>query len=153
MRIGEFNSYRYIHISKLNNSASKVEKTNNEKNSSLEKKYESIDEYQRKAMKEIDNMKAKLNKADKEIKEMRDTSERELKCTIIARRIISGNKVPKADYIYLAENDSSLYQKAIVLRIQRDKPLKFKRISEYEKVKCYDTRKSYMENQEQPLYR
>lgn len=167
MRIGESNPYRYIHIYKPKDSASNVEKTNNarailgtptasalsfndEKINSLQQKDESIDKYQRKAIKEIENMRTQLKKADKEIRKVKDTSEIQLKCTIIARRIISGNKVPKSDYIYLAKNDSALYQKAIILRIEREKPLKFKQISEYEKVKCFDIRKSYMENTELP---
>ena len=167
MRIGESNPYRYIHINKPKNSASNAENTNNtnviletpatsalsfndEKINSLQQKDESIDKHQCKAIKELENMRTQLKKADKEIRKMKDTSEMQLKCTIIARRIISGNKVPKADYIYLAKNDSALYQKSIILRIEREKPLKFKRISEYEKVKCFDIRKSYMENTDPP---
>lgn len=137
MRIGELNSYRYIYNSKQRNSTSNVEKLN-----PLQKKSETIDEHQSKTINEIDNMRIKLEEADKEIRKMKDIAEIELKCTIISRRIISGHKVPKSDYIYLAKNDSTLYQKAIILRIEREKPLKFKRISEYEKVKCFDIQSS-----------
>jgi hypothetical protein len=143
MRIGELNPYRYTHVSKPKNYTSNVEKLN-----PLQKKNETIDEHQSKDIKEIDNMRTKLEEADKEIRKMKDIAEIELKCTIISRRIISGHKVPKSDYIYLAKNDSTLYQKAIILRIEREKPLKFKRISEYEKVKCFD-----IQSPEQHLYK
>lgn len=143
MSIGELNPYRYIYNSKQRNSTSNVEKLN-----PLQKKSETIDEHQSKTINEIDNIRTKLEEADKEIRKMKDIAEIELKCTIISRRIISGHKVPKSDYIYLAKNDSTLYQKAIILRIEREKPLKFKRISEYEKVKYFG-----IQSPEQHLYK
>lgn len=164
MRIGESNYYNYIHINSLkdsafgrriiNNDTKKLKTSDLSSNySSVKEKDESIDEQQKRAMKEIDDLKAHLKKSDSEIKKMRESADIQLKCNIIAARIISGNKVPKSDYIYLAKNDSGLYQKAILLRTEREKPIKFKRISEYEKVKCSDIQNTYINDdkeQEKP---
>ncbi len=148
MRIGGFNPYKYNFITTVKDlsNASSALSFQKEKNNSLQQKDDLIEKYQREANKELDNLRTQLKKADKEIKEMRDSSQIQLNCIIIARRIMSGHKVPKADYIYLAKNNEELYQKAILLRIERDNPLKFKKISQYEKIKCPDMQKSYIED-------
>lgn len=164
MRIGESSYYKYIHMNSLKDSAFGKRTLNNDTKklkasdlstnyNSVKNKDKSIDEQQKKAMKEIDDLKAHLKKSDSEIKKMRESADIQLKCNIIAGRIISGNKVPKSDYIYLAKNNSGLYQKAILLRTEREKPIKFKRISEYEKVKSSDIQSTYINDgkeQEKP---
>jgi len=56
-----------------------------------------------------------------------------IKCLKIAMRIISGNIVPRADHRYLAKNDPELYSKAITMRMPKENPKKYKRISKDEK--------------------
>lgn len=141
MYIGKTNNFEYIN---LNNNYN-LENGNN-KNSILSQNNKSIDENQRKALKEVEDLKAHLKKSEAALKKARESSKVQLRCTIIARRIISGNNVPKSDYIYLAKNDSTLYQKAIILRQKSEKPLKYKRISPYERDKYYDIQKSHMQN-------
>lgn len=141
MFIGRINPHGYINW----NNKMHLDKNKN-KNAIISQNNVSIDEKQRRAIKEVENLKAHLKKSEAEIKKMRESSEIQLKCTIIARRIISGHKVPKSDHLYLAKHDSGLYQKAIILRTEREKPLKFKRVSNYEKMKSYDVQESYMNN-------
>lgn len=136
MRIGKSNPYKYI-----NNNKPKVPVSNVEKN-------KSIDEYQRKAIKEVEKLRKELKEADTKMKKMRDTSQIQLRCTTISRRIISGHKVPKSDYIYLAKHDSALYQKSIILRIEREKPLKFKSVAEHEKINNFDIEKFCSKNKD-----
>ena len=139
MYIGKTNNYGYINLNNIygleNNNNFIISQTN-----------DSIDENQRKALKEVENLKAHLKKSEADLKKARESYDVQLRCTIIAGRIISGHKVPKSDYIYLAKNDSTLYQKAVILRQEREKPLKYKRVSPYEKDKCYDTQNSYVHN-------
>ena len=54
------------------------------------------------------------------------------KCMLIAMRIMSGDKVPTADHRFLAENEPEMYEKAIMLRAYKEKPVKHKRLSEDE---------------------
>lgn len=143
MFIGKMNPLGYINLNNKMNLDKNKDAIISQNNDA------SIDEKQRRAIKEVENLKAHLKKSEAEIKKMRVSSEIQLKCTIIARRIISGHKVPKSDHLYLAKNDSTLYQKAIILRTEREKPLKFKRISNYEKIKCYDIQESYMNNEDE----
>lgn len=55
-----------------------------------------------------------------------------MKCLLIAMRIMSGDKVPPEDYRYLAKNDLELYAKALMMRTEKEKPQKHKRVSEDE---------------------
>ena len=144
MYIAKTNNYGYMN---LNNNYSLVNGKN--KNSILSQNNEFMDKNQKRALKEIEDLKTHLKKSEAEIKKMRESSQVQLRCTIIARRIISGNKVPKSDYIYLAKNDAVLYQKAILLRQESENPLKYKRVSPYEKSKCYDLQKSHIQNIDQ----
>jgi hypothetical protein len=56
-----------------------------------------------------------------------------MRCLTIASRIMFGDKVPAADYRYLAQHDLELYAKAVSLRTEAEKPKKHKRLSEEEK--------------------
>ena len=58
-----------------------------------------------------------------------------IKCIRIAMRIISGDIVPKEDHRYLAKHDPKLYAKALTMRIPKDNPKKYKRLSKDEKQK------------------
>jgi hypothetical protein len=50
----------------------------------------------------------------------------------IAIRIIKGDHVPAADYRFLAKHNIALYSKAITLRVEKEKPVKHKQLSERE---------------------
>ena len=54
------------------------------------------------------------------------------KCLIIARRIISGDEVPREDYRFLAENEPALYKQAILMRQHKEDPEEYDRLSEDE---------------------
>ena len=56
-----------------------------------------------------------------------------IKCLQIAMRIISGNKVPEEDHRYLRERDVELYSRAIQLRIEKEDPKEYDKLSEEEK--------------------
>jgi len=55
-----------------------------------------------------------------------------IKCLRIAMRIMSGHNVPEADHRFLMENDSSLYSKAIMMKVQVIDPEDLDRLSEDE---------------------
>lgn len=145
MYIGRTNNYGYMNLNNKKNTNNSFENNKNI-NSILLQANDSIDEHQRKALKEVENLKAHLKKSEADLKKVRESYDVQLKCAIIARRIISGHKVPRSDYLYLAKNDSALYQKAIILRQERENPLKHKRISPYEKDKSSGIQGSDMEN-------
>ena len=50
----------------------------------------------------------------------------------IAMRIMSGDNVPAADHRFLAENNPELYAKAITMRIAREDPIDYDRLSKDE---------------------
>jgi len=55
-----------------------------------------------------------------------------IRCLQIAMRIMSGNKVPIEDHRYLAEKDAELYNRAIQLRVEKEDPKEYDRLSEDE---------------------
>jgi len=58
-----------------------------------------------------------------------------IKCLQIAMRIMSGNIVPIEDHRYLREKDPELYSRSITLRIEKEDPDEYDRLSEDEKDK------------------
>ena len=55
-----------------------------------------------------------------------------IKCLKIAMRIMSGDIVPEEDYRYLRERDMELYSRAIQMRIEKEDPKEYDRLSEDE---------------------
>jgi len=55
-----------------------------------------------------------------------------IKCLQIAMRIMCGDIVPEADHRYLRERDIELYSRAIQLRIEKEDPKEYDRLSENE---------------------
>ena len=55
-----------------------------------------------------------------------------IKCMQIAMRIMAGDIVPEEDHRYLREKDMELYSKAIQLRIEKEDPEEYDRLSEDE---------------------
>lgn len=132
MYIGRTNNHGYMNLNNKKNINNSV-KNNKDINPTLSRNNETIDEYQKKALKEAEDLKAQLKKSEGDLKKVREAYDIQLRCAIIAGRIISGHKVPRSDYIYLAKNSPDLYQKAVILRQERENPLKHKRISPDEK--------------------
>jgi len=56
----------------------------------------------------------------------------EIKCMLIAMRIMSGNKVPIEDQRFLMDNKPELYAKAITMRMEKADPKEHDRLSEDE---------------------
>jgi hypothetical protein len=65
-----------------------------------------------------------------EIKETSNKQDIALKCLIISRRIMAGDKVPVEDHRFLQKHDPELYGKAILMRLPKQDPHEYKRISE-----------------------
>ena len=55
-----------------------------------------------------------------------------IRCMQIAMRIMAGDIVPEEDHRYLREKDIELYSKAIQLRIEKEDPEEYDRLSEDE---------------------
>lgn len=62
----------------------------------------------------------------------KDASEDYMKALIIAQRIMSGDKVPRKDEIFLSENQPELYLRAILMKATKSDPKKHKSLIEDE---------------------
>ncbi|MGJ4849364.1 hypothetical protein ACH6CV_03840 [Bacillota bacterium Meth-B3] len=82
----------------------------------------------------MEKMLSQLEDANASADALGDAMDVEIKCMIIASRIMRGHKVPKADHQFLMKNKPELYMKALMLRTLRKnpKPKKYKRLSEEE---------------------
>ncbi|MCL1830663.1 MAG: hypothetical protein FWG21_04455, partial [Oscillospiraceae bacterium] len=94
---------------------------------------------------ELKKMRAEGEKIRNQIESMKQDGEAaakaleiQRKCFIIAMRIIRGDDVHPADHRLLAENEPEMYNKAILLRRQKEDPEKHERLSEDEKEKSCD---------------
>lgn len=74
-------------------------------------------------------MTRQLKSVNEQNKASAEGSETRIKCMIIARRIMSGDEVPIEDYRFLLKNDPELYGKAVMMRIEKENPVKHKKIS------------------------
>jgi hypothetical protein len=92
---------------------------------SLQKRYKD-------AQGQMDEMRQQLESAKTQAKAAGESAEVKMKCITIAMRIMSGDEVPREDHRYLAKHDLELYCKAITMRVAREKPRHYKRISEDE---------------------
>lgn len=147
MYIGRTNNYGFINLNNKKNTNNSFQKDKDKStNYILSKDNESLDENQKKALKEVENLKEELKNSEASLKATREAYDVQLRCSIIASRIMSGNKVPKSDYLYLAKNDPDLYEKAIILRQERENPTKHKRLSPDEKDSSLDVESLDMEN-------
>lgn len=70
-----------------------------------------------------------LEAANEKAKSISDTARMQSKCLLIASRIMAGDEVPRADHRFLAQNNSELYGKAITMRVNKENPKKYKRVS------------------------
>ena len=74
-----------------------------------------------------------LKRAEETASGMAEECKEKIRCMRIAMRIMSGGKVPLADQRYLAEKDIELYTQAISMRIEKEDPEEYDRLSEDEK--------------------
>ena len=88
----------------------------------------------------LEKMRAESRELQRQLEAARKQSEgaaeyyrRKLKCILIAMRIMQGDKVPPEDHSFLAEEEPELYQKAMSLRIEKEDPEEYDRVSEDEK--------------------
>ncbi|MCL2125526.1 MAG: hypothetical protein FWH33_06005 [Oscillospiraceae bacterium] len=63
---------------------------------------------------------------------MADYFKKKLQCIIIAMRIMQGDKVPPEDHRFLAEEEPELYHKAMSMRVEKEDPEEYDRLSEDE---------------------
>jgi len=87
----------------------------------------------------FDEMRSKMHELREGLKQAREAGEgaasawrEKIKCLQIAMRIMSGDIVPEEDHRYLREKDVELYSKAIQLRIEKEDPKEYDRLSEDE---------------------
>lgn len=81
---------------------------------------------------ELESAKNLLNRTNESNKKGNKALRDDLKCMIIATRIIAGDRVPSKDERFLAKNNPPLYLRAILLRRQKDNPKEYKSILEDE---------------------
>ena len=96
----------------------------------------------------LEEMRGRLRELREEMKRAREAGEgvaeaikEKIRCIQIAMRIMSGNKVPVEDHQYLLEKDPGLYSQAISMKIEKDDPEEYDRLSEDEED-GEDTRKA-----------
>jgi len=105
-----------------------------------------IVEISNKAKQSSDEMQAKLEEMRNRCRQLREDLKRageagegmaeamkeKIKCLIIAMRIMSGDNVPDEDHRFLADRDPELYHQAVSLRIEKEDPEDYDRLSEDE---------------------
>ena len=75
-----------------------------------------------------------LKRAEAVASGMAEQCKEKIRCMRIAMRIISGGKVPIEDQRYLAEKDMELYAHAMSMRVEKEDPEEYDRLSEDEKT-------------------
>lgn len=96
---------------------------------SSEEKAKQIKEDFEKKLKEIKAIERQLEECSKKSQQEKDAMEIHIKCLKIALRIMTGNIVPLKDHKFLAKNDPVLYGKSILMRIPKEKPIKYKAVT------------------------
>jgi hypothetical protein len=89
----------------------------------------------------LDEMRNEMKALREGLKQAREAGEGaakgwrdKIKCLQIAMRIMSGDKVPLEDHRFLRDRDSELYAKAIKLRIEKEDPKEYDRLSDDEET-------------------
>lgn len=67
-----------------------------------------------------------------ETNESKNKQDIALKCLTISRRIMAGDIVPQSDHRFLQKHDPEMYGRAILMRIPKAKPHKYKPLSREE---------------------
>lgn len=95
-------------------------------------KAEMIKQKQEEAKLQQEQLKSELESSNMQAKEFEKSAKVQSQCMLIASRIMAGDDVPIQDYKYLATNNTELYGKAIMMRVNKENPEKHKRVSEDE---------------------
>ena len=89
----------------------------------------------------LDDMRSEMQALRERLQQAREAGEgaaaawkEKIKLLRIAMRIMSGDKVPVEDHRFLMERDAELYSRAIKMRMEKDDPKEYDRLSEDEKV-------------------
>lgn len=90
-----------------------------------------LNQWQQVAKKQLQALK-QLESSSEQQKASNENTKILIKCLMIAMRIMAGDEVPKEDHRFLAKYDMGLYHRAISMRIMRENPKKYKRLSEDE---------------------
>jgi len=87
----------------------------------------------------LEEMRSEMQALREGLKQAREAGEgaasawkEKILCLQIAMRIMSGDTVPLEDHRYLRERDAELYSRAIQLRIEKEDPKEYDRLSEDE---------------------
>jgi len=109
----------------------------------IEDKVEISDEARAKSddfQKMLEDMRSEMRALREELKRAGEAGEgaaeawkEKIRCLIIAMRIMSGDIVPEQDHRYLREKDMDLYCRAIMMRVEKEDPDEYDRLSEDEK--------------------
>lgn len=78
---------------------------------------------------ELEQIKMQFENCAEETKNAQKGAKILITCLKISRRIISGHIVPAKDHEYLKKHDPALYSKSILMRIPKENPKKYKRLS------------------------
>jgi len=112
----------------LNPGSDQDDKKTSEKKDKIAEWKEKLEEMRR----EMSWLRDELKRAGEVAEGMGEAMRVMIKCLRIAMRIMSGHNVPDADHRFLMENDSGLYSKAVMMKIQVIDPEDFDRLSEDE---------------------
>ncbi len=82
-----------------------------------------------KILEELKMVEKELKESQEKNQQEKDALETHMKCLKIALRIMTGNKVPLKDHRFLSKNDPALYGKSILMRIPKEKPIKYKAVT------------------------
>ncbi|MGI6751486.1 MAG: hypothetical protein ACOX4U_02570 [Anaerovoracaceae bacterium] len=125
--VSSFPSFQ--HMEKPNHFQESKKNTVNEEPKNPVEQKDDFNESQRQSRMELIQLQKELEISMEEAKAYQEEMETLRKCIIIAGRIIVGDNVPHKDYLFLAENNPDLYEKAIVLRIEKEDPKDYKSIT------------------------
>ena len=88
----------------------------------------------------LEDMRSEMRALREELKRAGEAGEgaaeawkEKIRCLIIAMRIMSGDIVPEQDHRYLRDKDMDLYCRAIMMRVEKEDPDEYDRLSEDEK--------------------
>lgn len=91
-----------------------------------------LQQKQREQTQKHDALRKELEQSRQQAKAIGDAAKMQSKCFLIASRILAGDEVPREDHRFLAKNNPELYARSLTMRVAREEPRKYKRVSEDE---------------------
>lgn len=95
-----------------------------------EQEKKSLKEKQEARLTQGEGIREQIRQAQEQADAQGEAMENHGKCMLIASRIMSGDKVPKEDEQFLIENNAELYMRAITMRVEKEDPREYDRLSE-----------------------